>query len=93
MTKMENINPTSIFNISNERDFQELALKIFQKQYCDIPIYQLYCQMIQVDPEMVDSLNKIPFLPIEFFKTLTVWGPDGLKACMSAVFKCHHCLV
>lgn len=57
----------SIFSVSNERDFEQVALKVFeyQKEHCSI--YRDY----------VNSLNwptptnvvEIPFLPISFFKT------------------------
>src|SRR5205085_4897501 len=32
-------------------------------------VYRQYCDVLKTDPGMVDSISKIPFLPISFFKT------------------------
>ena len=57
-----------IFSVSMA-DFEELALQIFHFQYTNNEIYFQYCQALKTDPGKVTSLDKIPFLPIQFFKT------------------------
>lgn len=58
-----------IFNILSEKDFENLALQIFQYQYKEVKVYQQFCNLLKVNPTNVKSLNKIPFLPIQFFKS------------------------
>ena len=50
-------------------DFSALALEIFHFQYAHNAVYRKYCSAMQVDPEQVISIEKIPFLPISLFKT------------------------
>jgi len=58
----------SIFAAS-ENNFNELALELFSHQYEHNAIYRQFCDSLKVDPAKVDSIKKIPFLPISFFKT------------------------
>lgn len=46
-----------------------MAIELFHFQYENNNIYQRYVDSINVDPQCVDSVTKIPFLPIQFFKT------------------------
>ena len=57
-----------IFDV-NENRFLKLALSIFNYQYENTTIYRQYIDIIGVNPKTVDALDKIPFLPIQFFKT------------------------
>jgi len=57
-----------LFQISSLDEFNDLALKIFHFQYHNCPVYQLYVKNIGVNPDSIQSLNQIPFLPISFFK-------------------------
>ena len=52
--------------------FETLALEIFRFQAQENPVYRQYLQYLNIDPGAVFSLEKIPFLPIEFFKTQEV---------------------
>jgi Acyl-protein synthetase, LuxE len=54
------------------RNFNALALKIFQFQYSHVAIYKAYCNLMGKMPETVISIEQIPFLPIQFFKTQKV---------------------
>jgi hypothetical protein len=56
-----------IFNTSFY-NFAETALQLFQFQYLNNYLYKKYVDSIFVSPESIDSINKIPFLPIRFFK-------------------------
>ena len=49
-------------------NFDELAHAVFQYQYEFNPIYQLFVQLMGVDPQEVTQISEIPFLPIQFFK-------------------------
>lgn len=58
-----------IFDIRNEADFLRRALDVFAYQYHNIESYRKFCNLTGTNPELVDSLEKIPFLPIQFFKS------------------------
>lgn len=52
--------------------FNQLALELFRFQYENNPVYREYCTVINTGIAAVDRLEKIPFLPISFFKTHTI---------------------
>lgn len=54
------------------RRFEELALEVFQYQYAHNPLYQQYADSLGKSPANVKRVEKIPFLPIGFFKSHTV---------------------
>lgn len=56
----------------NKANFEETALEIFQFQYEKNGLYRNYVQLLNTDVEAINQLNKIPFLPISFFKSHTV---------------------
>jgi phenylacetate-coenzyme A ligase PaaK-like adenylate-forming protein len=65
--------PTSdIFSISNQKQFEKIALKVFRFQYENNLIYKAFCDIMKVKVQEVKSLKQIPFLPIQFFKSHTV---------------------
>jgi len=39
-------------------------------------VYRKFCELLHTDPKNVDSLEKIPFLPIEFFKKHTILSSE-----------------
>ena len=61
-----------IFNISTEKDFLSHSLDTFQFQHANNPVYRDFCDYLKADPKTIDSLDKIPFLPIAFFKSKNV---------------------
>ncbi len=61
-----------IFNVSNDHDFTKLAIEVFNFQYQQNRIYQNFCKLLKINPKEVNSIEKIPFLPIEFFKSRQV---------------------
>ena len=62
--------PTSeIFSISNNKQFEKIALQVFRFQYENNLVYQQFCDLIKVDKGSVKKINQIPFLPISFFKS------------------------
>ncbi|HAP01496.1 MAG TPA: acyl transferase [Bacteroidetes bacterium] len=58
-----------IFELKSENDFLQLALEIFQVQARENNVYKEFIELQKVNVDAVNSLEKIPFLPIEFFKT------------------------
>ncbi len=58
----------TIFNIKNETDFQQQCLENFLFQYKNVEVYRKFVDYLKVNPNEVDEVNKIPFLPIEMFK-------------------------
>ncbi|MBP9600024.1 MAG: acyl transferase [Lutibacter sp.] len=59
----------SIFNTLNSTDFEKLVLEVFQFQAQHNAVYKQFIKLLKVNPLAVDSVRKIPFLPIEFFKS------------------------
>jgi phenylacetate-coenzyme A ligase PaaK-like adenylate-forming protein len=66
------INPQDIFTISSHKQFEKIALKVFRFQYENNLVYREFCDFMKVDKQSVKSLQQIPFLPIQFFKTHNV---------------------
>ena len=62
-----------IFSVT-ARGFPQLALDIFRFQYENNKVYSSYANALGKVPSTVDEIEKIPFLPISFFKT------DEIKA-------------
>ncbi|WP_133554971.1 LuxE/PaaK family acyltransferase [Pedobacter duraquae] len=58
-----------IFSISNETDFNNVALSIFRHQASNCEIYKAYIENLHIIPERINKVKDIPFLPISFFKT------------------------
>lgn len=62
-----------------EKEFEGLALEIFNFQAQENEVYRSYLNHLDIKQEEIESLEKIPFLPIEFFKTQEVksgsWKP------------------
>ena len=63
------ISPHDIFTISNQKQFEKIALKIFRFQYENNSVYREFCEFLKVEKGSVKSLQQIPFLPIQFFKS------------------------
>jgi phenylacetate-coenzyme A ligase PaaK-like adenylate-forming protein len=60
---------SSIFQINISEQFERVALEIFRFQAENIPIYKEYIGRLGRKAEDIDCIDKIPFLPIQFFKT------------------------
>ena len=66
------INPNIIFKINNQTDFETLALQVFQFQFNNNKVYRSFCDLLYKHPSDVKTINDIPFLPIQFFKSHNV---------------------
>lgn len=60
---------STIFNINSNAAFTKKALEIFKFQFENNPVYRSFCDLLNKHPSDIKSLEDIPFLPIEFFKT------------------------
>lgn len=69
---MHTVHPADIFNVSNEPDFNQLALSVFKFQHKNNLVYRSFVESLNVDTESIKHYSEIPFLPIEFFKTRDV---------------------
>ena len=58
-----------IFQIKTDQDFYEKALQVFQIQFDKNKVYRSFCDLLNVHPSDVNSIEEIPFLPIQFFKS------------------------
>ena len=66
---MDSVDIQHIFSITNQDEFEELTLRIFEFQFENNLVYQSYCQHLNKTPANISNVNEIPFLPISFFKT------------------------
>ena len=62
----------SIFNIQSETDFKAVALEVFKFQFEHNSVYRSFCDLLYKHPSDIHTIEQIPFLPIEFFKTRTI---------------------
>ncbi len=58
-----------IFTITGPEEFESLALEVFRFQYHHTKVYREFCDLLKVTEASVKSVDAIPFLPIQFFKT------------------------
>lgn len=70
------ISPADIFSISSNKQFEKIALKVFRFQYDNNVVYREFCQYLNVEKHDVKSLQQIPFLPIQFFKSHEVLSSE-----------------
>lgn len=63
------IAPSSIFGINNETEFRDLAIETFRYQADNIPVYKDFLSHLKINPREITELHKIPFLPVELFKS------------------------
>ena len=66
------ISSTDIFSISNQKQFEKIALKIFRYQYENNIVYKEFCDYLKTEIHKVKTIQQIPFLPIQFFKSHAV---------------------
>ena len=63
------ISTNDIFTISSKKEFEKITLKVFRFQYDNNSVYQQFCDFLKKDKTNVKSIQEIPFLPIQFFKS------------------------
>ena len=49
--------------------FEDNALSTFRFQYQNCEVYKQFCDALKITPQQINSIDRIPFLPVEFYKT------------------------
>jgi phenylacetate-coenzyme A ligase PaaK-like adenylate-forming protein len=62
----------SIFSISSTEEFEAVAMAVFSYQSTENVVYRQYLETLGRDPKSIQRTENIPFLPISFFKDLSV---------------------
>ena len=65
-----------ILSINTDEEFEAAALELFRFQADKCKPYREYISLLGIDPEEVGSVEDIPFLPIELFKTHDIYSFD-----------------
>ena len=64
----------------DDKEFEQVALEVFQIQAVNNQVYQEYIGYLGVDPGKITKTEQIPFLPIELFKSRKIvtgsWNPE-----------------
>ena len=93
--KMEN----EIFLARDEVSFNKLAIEIFRFQHEKNTVYREFSNLSGVRPESVNTVDRIPFLPIELFRTQQVLSSDEPRELVfessgtTAMQRSHHYVV
>ena len=70
---------TKLYSV-NESSFEDIALELFHFQAVHNPVYRDFLGNLSVDIKSIKQLNRIPFLPIRFFKSHDIktggWIPE-----------------
>ncbi len=65
----------------NDATFPDIALELFQHQAKNNVVYSEYLKFLKINPASISTLERIPFLPVSFFKSHTVvtgnWVPEA----------------
>lgn len=69
MSKKKLIQSQDIFTLTSQKQFDKLALKVFRFQYQNNKVYREFCDFLKTNPQEVKTIQQIPFLPIQFFKS------------------------
>tara|TARA_R110002126_G_scaffold30602_1_gene99756 strand:+ start:10980 stop:11954 length:975 start_codon:yes stop_codon:yes gene_type:complete len=67
----------TIFNINSEVDFTKTALQVFKHQFKNNRVYRSFCDLLYKHPSDINTVQEIPFLPIQFFKSRNVLSSLG----------------
>ena len=78
-----NILKEEILKVNSKEQFERIALEVFRYQAKNIPVYKEYTERRGIKPQEIKSIEKIPFLPIQFFKTREI---KPLNANVEAIF-------
>ena len=68
-----------ILGCSNSSEFNNLSMRIFKFQYENNNVYRNFCDLFKKNPQNINTLKEIPFLPISFFKTHKIITSDKIE--------------
>ena len=71
-----NVSKEQVFSINNEADFEAVALEVFRHQAKNCTVYKEFITGMKLDVDKITSIEQIPFLPVEFFKSHTIVSND-----------------
>ena len=92
------ISTSDIFSISNPKQFEKIALKVFRFQYENNLVYKEFCNLMNTNVQEVKALQQIPFLPIQFFKSHRVISSENpiqeifTSSGTTGNINSHHCV-
>lgn len=66
-----------VFSITKEEQFNETALQVFRFQAENNAVYRQFVRGLNIDSANINSVEQIPFLPVEFFKAHNVVSVDA----------------
>jgi phenylacetate-coenzyme A ligase PaaK-like adenylate-forming protein len=71
---LKQLKPTknSIFSIHSSPEFEAAAMAVFRYQANENEVYSQYLETLGRNPDTIQNTEQIPFLPVSFFKDLTV---------------------
>lgn len=58
-----------IFSIETKEQFEKASLEVFKHQAKNCSVYCEYISHLRIKPEEISSSDRIPYLPISFFKS------------------------
>jgi hypothetical protein len=75
---------TALLPTLNAANAEHIALRLFQFQAANNPVYAQYLHYLKIDINVIRKINDIPFMPISFFKNHVVktgdWHADTFFA-------------
>lgn len=66
-----------ILSIDSSTEFDAAAIELFRYQAERCAPYREYVSLLGIEPQQVERVEQIPFLPIELFKSHRVYCGDG----------------
>lgn len=66
-----------IFNLKNLQDFEQKALEVFAFQAQNNPVYSQFIKHLGIRVSNLKTIDEIPFLPIEFFKSHSIFSASA----------------
>jgi phenylacetate-coenzyme A ligase PaaK-like adenylate-forming protein len=66
----------------NESEFRKIALSLFKYQLANNQVYKSFCKTLKIQPENVQAIEQIPFLPVSFFRSHQIAHDVGEKTIM-----------
>ena len=67
---------TDLFN-TNDANFEAKSLSVFHYQYHCNTLYRNYVNALGINPTDINAVDKIPFLPISFFKNYKIVSTEN----------------
>jgi len=58
-----------LFSLKTESNFNDIVLQTFKNQFNNNTVYRSFCSLLNVYHSDINSIEEIPFLPIQFFKS------------------------